>query len=205
VLLALTIPADRRTDATGFISQARGTLDAFADRVSRASSDATPEELDAVHALEEAAEDLLSPLRRLEHALQGPVAYGILPVFALANAGVAVGGGLGPLLASPVALGVVLGLVIGKPVGIFGLSVMAVKLGLADRPSGVTWRHLVGVSALAGIGFTMSIFIATLAFHDAPVLLASAKLGILLASAVSALLGWALLSVQTSAARRPGS
>ena len=199
VLLALAIPADRRTDPAGFLTQARAALAAFADHVGPDRSEPTPEQLDAVHALETSAEDLLSPLRRLEHALHAPVAYFVLPVFALANAGVAVGGGLGALLTDPVALGVVLGLVVGKPLGIFALTFLAVRLGLASRPAGVTWRHLFGVSALAGIGFTMSIFIANLAFPGDPALLDAAKVGILLGSVLSALFGAAVLARKPTA------
>ncbi|HYE56911.1 MAG TPA: Na+/H+ antiporter NhaA [Rhodothermales bacterium] len=198
VLLALTIPARRRSDAVGFLREARHYLDAYGAGFQPPRADPTPEQLDAVHALEEACEGVQTPLRRIEHDLHGPVAFGIMPVFALANAGVGIEGGVGPLLTHPVSLGVLAGLVIGKPLGVFIFSFLAVKLGLAEKPAGVSWRQLLGVSALAGIGFTMSIFIATLAFPDAPGLLDSAKVGILLGSAASAALGWGLLSTAPS-------
>lgn len=129
-----------------------------------------------------------SPLERLELALHPWVAYGIMPLFALANAGVR----LEPTaFADPVALAVAAGLVIGKPIGIVVFSALAVLLGLARLPTGVNWRILIGAGCLAGIGFTMSLFIAGLAL-DGP-MLAAAKIGTLSASGLSALLGSGLL------------
>ncbi len=114
-----------------------------------------------------------------------------MPVFALANAGVALGAGLPPG-AGPIAAGVVLGLVAGKPLGILLAAWAASAAGVGTRPAGVSWSHLAGAGSLAGIGFTMSLFIADLAF-DAPALLDAAKMGILLASLVSGLFGTVLL------------
>ena len=193
VLLALTVPARRRTDATTFLNDIRGYLGLYEARFTVPHGTPTPDQLDVVQAIEDACEGVQTPLRRLEHDLHKPVAFGILPLFALANAGVVVGDGFGTLLASPVALGVILGLVVGKPVGVFALAWLAVKTGIADRPEGVSWRQLFGVAALCGIGFTMSIFIATLAFPGAPGLLDAAKVGVLLGSLVSGVLGYVLL------------
>ena len=111
-----------------------------------------------------------------------------MPVFALANAGVALGADALALATDPVALGIALGLIVGKPVGVMLLSFAAVKTRVASLPSGVTWGHVLGVSFLAGIGFTMSMFIANLAFGEGP-LLDSAKAGILGASLISGALG----------------
>lgn len=194
VVLALTIPARRRTDATTFLTESRYYLDRFAERFTAPHGTPTPAQLDVVQALEDACEGVQTPLRRLEHDLHKPVAFGILPLFALANAGVAIGGGFGELLTSPVALGVVLGLVVGKPVGVFALAWLAVRVGLADRPAGISWRQMFGVAALCGIGFTMSIFIATLAFPGQPLLLDAAKVGVLIGSLVSGVLGYAILA-----------
>lgn len=138
-----------------------------------------------------------TPLEQAEHGLHGWVAYLILPVFALANAGVALGGDAGGP-PSAVAPGIVLGLVLGKPIGILIFSWIAVKARWADLPAGVGWVQVLGVGALCGIGFTMSLFIAGLAFPD-PALLNSAKIGILSASIVAGLLGTVLLL----ATRRP--
>ncbi len=133
--------------------------------------------------------EIHSPAARVQTVLHPWVAYGILPVFALANAGVSLKGlvvsaGVPFTLAS----GVVLGLVLGKPVGIILAARIAVRLGLCALPEGVAWRHIVVLGSLGGIGFTMSIFIADLAFPD-PVLLATSKFGVLLASTVAAVVG----------------
>ncbi len=144
---------------------------------------------------EEESLDVESPLFTMERSLHGPVAFFIMPLFALANAGVAVGGLLDSL-SLPVTSGVVLGLVFGKPIGITFFSWMAVRFGLATLPAQTSWRALHGVSWLGGIGFTMSLFIAGLAFTDAN-LLDSAKLGILGASLVAGMAGWVMLKSGT--------
>ncbi len=135
-----------------------------------------------------------SPLRHLEHSLHPWVAYGILPVFAFANAGVPLTGMAWSDLFSPLTIGIAAGLFVGKQVGIFVFSWCAVKLHLARLPQGVGWGEFHGMSLLCGIGFTMSLFISTLALGDvAPGALNSARLGILLGSLVSALSGYFLL------------
>ena len=122
----------------------------------------------------------------------------VLPIFALANAGVTIHGGFAEALVSPIVLGVVLGLFVGKPLGIFGASWIAVKLGLADLPQGVGWKQLLGVGILAGIGFTMALFVSMLAFSDAG-LQERAKIGILAASLISGVVG--LVFVRASSRR----
>jgi len=117
----------------------------------------------------------------------------ILPLFALANAGVPLGGDLGAVLASPLALGIMAGLVIGKPLGITLLSWIAVRVGKGMLPERVTWMQVAGAGCLAGIGFTMSLFISDLAFNDAA-LITAAKIGILAASLISGIVGFAILS-----------
>lgn len=129
------------------------------------------------------------PLERLEHALSPWVSYAILPVFGFANAGVALGAA--PFWA-PLPLGVAAGLFVGKQLGIFGAIRGAVALGIAERPEGAGWMQLYGVALLAGIGFTMSLFIGGLAFAD-PVLVEEVKVGVLAGSALSAVVGFALL------------
>jgi NhaA family Na+:H+ antiporter len=140
---------------------------------------------------EDAHDGAPAPLQQIERALNGVVAFIILPIFALANAGVALGGA-GHALASPIALGVVVGLMVGKPLGITVASFLAVRAGVADLPAGITFRHLHGAGWLGGIGFTMSLFIAALAFHDAE-LLNTAKIGILAGSVSAGLIGIMLL------------
>ncbi len=132
-----------------------------------------------------------SPLRELEHDLHGPVAYAILPIFAFANAGLSLAGLSADDLVHPVTLGVIGGLVLGKPIGILGLVGLAVALRLVKLPEGVTWARLVGVSFACGIGFTMSLFIAGLAFeHGTGEYLSVDRLGIVVASLASAALAW---------------
>ena len=142
-----------------------------------------------------------SPLHRLEHALHGVVPYVIVPIFGFANAGVSFSGMSADTLVDPLTLGVAAGLVIGKLVGVFGISYAAIRLGLADMPANAARMHLLGVSLLCGIGFTMSLFIGLLAFADNPVLQADVKVGILLGSVVAALLG----SLVFYLAPKPGS
>jgi Na+:H+ antiporter, NhaA family len=194
VLLALTIPANRLIDAPDFLRRAQDLLAEFADDLKlhdhRASP--TPDQRDAVHSLEQAAEELEAPLPRLEHALHPFVAFFIMPVFALANAGVAIrvaeGGGVAELFTQPITLGIVAGLVLGKQVGVLLFAWLASAVGLAALPAGASWRQLWGVSLLCGIGFTMSLFIAGLAFAD-PGDLDAAKVGILAGSLVSGVAG----------------
>nr|WP_165187249.1 Na+/H+ antiporter NhaA [Caulobacter soli] len=139
-------------------------------------------------------DDEHSPLHRLEHGLNPWVAYLVVPVFGFANAGVALGQvGLAELTA-PATLGASLGLFLGKPLGVGLFCLAAIKLGWAKRPNGASWGQLFGVCALCGIGFTMSLFINNLAF-DAPVLQDETKIGVLVGSLMSALLGWLAFSL----------
>ncbi|MFT4053435.1 MAG: Na+/H+ antiporter NhaA [Novosphingobium sp.] len=146
--------------------------------------DMTPSEPDS---------DATSPLHRLEHVLHLPVGFLIVPLFALANAGVPVLNLPGEALAAPVTLGVATGLLLGKPIGVFGFSMLAVHLRLADAPAHASRLQMLGVALLCGIGFTMSLFIALLAFPGAPILQSEAKLGILVGSLLSGLLGYGML------------
>ena len=132
-----------------------------------------------------------APAQRAEHALHLPVAYLVIPVFALANAGIPIDfASLGDYLAHPVSLGVLAGLLIGKPLGIAGFTWAAVKLGWAELPEDLNMSHVLGVGLLGGIGFTMSIFIADLGFINYPEDLLMAKTGILFASAIAGLGGF---------------
>ena len=139
----------------------------------------------------------------MEHVLHPWVAFAIVPLFALANAGVRVGGGLLEALSNGVTLGVVLGLVLGKQLGVSLGAWLAVRLGVADLPEGVAWRHIYGAGWLAGIGFTMSLFVADLAFADPgeAALLTAAKLGILGASIIAGVGGWLILRRQSAILR----
>lgn len=193
VLLALTIPSGARTSTAEFLARSRSLLKEF-EKVGASDQESVMNEdqQSIVHALEQASEEVQTPLQRMERALHGWVTYMIMPIFALANAGVSVSGNLSEALTSTVSLGVISGLVVGKPMGITLFTWLAVKSGLAVMPSGVQWREVYGVSWLGGIGFTMSLFIASLAFGEAMLLMA-AKVGILSASLISGVVGWALL------------
>ena len=137
-----------------------------------------------------------SPLRSLEHDLHGPVAYAILPIFALANAGIALGDVSLSTLTDPVTLGVISGLLFGKPIGILLFVGVAVALGLVRLPAGVNWGNITGVAFACGIGFTMSLFIASLAFdHGATEYFGQDRLGILVGSAISAVMAYVVLNL----------
>jgi Na+:H+ antiporter, NhaA family len=182
VLMAMAVPLRHRLSMQDLQQELR-TLDSRSGGFEQAET--------AIGQLEEVLAKAHSPLHRMEHALTPYVAFGIMPVFALFNAGVAIGGN-GAGLISAVSLGVFAGLLLGKPLGVAGFAFIAVKSGLARLPAGVTWSGMIGVGLLAGIGFTMSLFIASLAFAD-PVNLAQAKIGVLAASVVAALAGLAFL------------
>lgn len=184
VLLALAVPVTRRISLPDLQSQ----LDEAARK--------DPEMLEAeMEHLEKTLVRAQSPLHRLEHALHPWSTYFIMPVFAFFNAGVTISGaGFGS-----VGMGAFLGLLLGKPVGIFLVSWLAVRLGLAALPAGVNWPMILGAGFLGGIGFTMSLFVAALGFVDAPLLLDQAKLGVLASSVVAAVIG---LLVVLWAARR---
>ena len=131
----------------------------------------------------------VSPSHRLEHALQRPVAFLILPLFALANAGIVIGEGSMESLLSMSSLGISLGLVLGKPLGVIFLCAVAARLGICSLPPELRWSHIVGAGVLGGIGYTMSIFITNLAFADAALVNAS-KIAIVLASLTAGILGF---------------
>jgi NhaA family Na+:H+ antiporter len=142
----------------------------------------------SLHHLQNVLEQGQSPLHRMERLLTPYVAYGIMPIFALFNAGVVVSDGQGSAI-SAVSLGTFFGLVLGKPIGIVGFAWLAVRTGLARLPAHTDWQIMTGVGLLGGIGFTMSLFIAGLAFEEAPGLLDQAKLAVLAASVTAASLG----------------
>jgi len=139
-----------------------------------------------------------APAQRAETALHLPVAYMVIPIFALANAGIPVEfASFGSYLDNPITLGVLAGLLLGKPLGIVGMTWLTVRLGWASLPTGLNMKHIFGVGLLGGIGFTMSIFIADLGFVERPMDLLMAKTGILLASAIAGLGGFIWLMLNT--------
>jgi Na+:H+ antiporter, NhaA family len=194
VLLAMTIPARTRIDTDEFLDRGRRILDYFDAAGKEGPGVLTNRgQQAAIQEMENACEAAQAPLQRIEHELHYWVAFGIIPLFALANAGVHLGGNLGNAFTGPVALGIMLGLVIGKPVGITLFAWLAVKMGLAALPHGIGWRAIRGVSLLGGIGFTMSLFVAGLAFPGAPAMNEEAKIGIFAASLAAGVAGWLVL------------
>jgi NhaA family Na+:H+ antiporter len=133
-----------------------------------------------------------SPSYRLEHALQRPVAFLIMPLFAFANTGIALGGSWYQSLATPNSMGIFAGLCIGKPIGITLFSLLAIGLGLSRLPDDVSWKRLIGAGFLCGIGFTMSVFITLLAFGN-PEVIQSSKVAILLSSLLAGTTGYIIL------------
>jgi Na+:H+ antiporter, NhaA family len=208
VLLAFTIPVRPKHTAAQFDEFVSQQLAAFRRH---AADPHTPSDTLRSHdmatiasSLERAAQTVQSPLQRTEHGLSAPVAFLILPVFALANAGVDFrGADLLHSLAQPITLGITLGLVLGKFIGISTFSWLAVRLSLARLPNGMRWSHLLGAAWLGGIGFTMSLFISQLGFSD-PAQLDQAKVGILCGSLIAALVGlaWLLMCTSRAAQRR---
>lgn len=193
VLVAMTVPARSRILGREFVARARGLLDEFRCVGDDYRSVLADQHCQAVlQDLEGACESAETPLQRLLRSVHPWVIFAVLPVFALANAGVGLGADLAGSWRDPVAVGVAGGLAIGKPLGIMLFSWAAVRTGLGSLPREVTWRHLWGAACLAGIGFTMSIFVAGLAFRGTPYL-PVAKGGIIVASFTSGLLGWLIL------------
>lgn len=195
VLLAMAIPSRTRINEDEFLRRASHSVQEFERACGPGTNVLTNQkQQEAILTLETLCEQAQAPLQAAERKLHGIVAFGIMPLFALANAGVDLtGGDLRAVLSSPVTLGVLLGLVLGKPLGITLFSWAAVRLGFAELPGGVSWRLIHGAAWLGGIGFTMSIFVAGLAFPDAPALLTAAKLGVLTASLIAGTCGWLLL------------
>lgn len=182
VLMAFTIPTNTFIDRKGFLERCRALL----KRV-ESSEQHTAGEYDAIHAMELQCELIQSPLHRIEHRLQPWVSFFIMPLFAFANAGVPILGNARSAISHPVALGVLIGLCFGKPIGITSFAWIASRCRAAT-PVGVTWMQIFGASWLCGIGFTMSLFIAGLAFGESS-LLDMAKIGTLGASLISGVAG----------------
>lgn len=194
ILVAMVIPVRPRLDPHRFIDETEARLEHIRQKEeSRLCLISNREQLDVVQRIQSNAENALPTGLILEHFLHPIQVWLILPLFALANAGVAIGGDLMAVLADPLAIGIIVGLVIGKPLGIALMSWLAVKSGRGALPKGVTWAQVTGAGCLAGIGFTMSLFITDLAFND-EALMATAKIGILAASLASGVVGYLLLS-----------
>ncbi len=190
VVFGLLCPAWPFHDPDRFGDEARSMVDAIErSRNGGLTEDQFERNEVRIEDLTQYALETTSPLERVESRLNPWVAFLIVPLFAFANAGVHIGG---TAVVGSVAFGVGIALVVGKTVGVFGASAIAVRLGVGRLPDGAGWRHIFGLAVTAGIGFTVALFVTTLAFTD-PALTASAKIGILLGSLVAGCLGFLLL------------
>jgi len=192
ILVALTIPANNRLRLNVFVENLRDAIDEFWDNTANSKKQILKRsQLSAIDTMEDNIDLVQPPLQRIEHSLGGFVSFFVMPVFAFANSGIALNNP-GETLFSAIALHIVAGLVVGKTVGITFFSWLGVKLGWADYPEGVNIRQIAAVSMLGGVGFTMALFIANLAFDDAA-FLAQAKAGVLLGSLLAGILGYLFL------------
>jgi Na+:H+ antiporter, NhaA family len=193
IALAFTIPTHTGTNAVEFSREARSLLDDF-DRTETGDFLVLTSkgQQETLFALERASQGVTAPVLRLEHALHNFSAFVVMPLFAFANAGVKID--LSPQHAE-IGLGVLAGLMFGKPLGIMTAAVIAVKTGISRLPQAVSWRSLLGYACLAGIGFTMSLFVATLAFENMA-LVDAAKRGIIAGSLLAAVAGAVMLRMR---------
>ncbi|MUH34603.1 Na+/H+ antiporter NhaA [Zobellia amurskyensis] len=191
VLMAFTIPIRQKIDMESFT----GNLQDIAYRFTQTKRDGLPilskEQYEHMDELEDLTEKFNSPLQRLEHGLHGWVAYFIMPIFAISNAGVIFSGDMA--LDMPLVINIAVALFIGKGIGITLMSFLSVKLKIAALPEGINFMQIIGVAILAGVGFTMSIFVANLAFTDNSVFVDSSKVGILVGSVVSGIIGYIII------------
>jgi len=196
VLVALTVPARPKRGPDWFVNQTHELADEFASLERESARPLLGEE--AQHAVAEQVQDTVekatTPLQRWEGYLETPVALLVMPVFALANAGIPVSlQALSGLWSEPLAQGIVVGLVLGKGIGITSMTWLSLRLGPGQLPPGVQMRHIAGIGLLGGMGFTMSIFITNLGFTAEPATLVTAKTAILLASLVAGIAGFLFL------------
>jgi len=196
VLTALTVPYRPKLAPIKFAEHLQQLLGRFGDRLEDNQNSIInyQRQRAIVHAIEQGIQKVESPLQRLEHDFHPIVAFGIVPIFALVNAGIPISGdSIIATFSDKVGLGIILGLLLGKLLGVAGVSLLTIKLGIAKFPKNCNSTHIIGTGLLAGIGFTMSIFIADLAFKGQDAVLLSAKTGILCASLLAGVGGYLLL------------
>lgn len=195
VLIALTIPARTKIDEDQYVNGLKKLLGKFKKEDANQVSLLTQNQAHILSEIEVLNEKAHTPLQRLEHAMHPVSTYFILPLFAIANAGVHIEGNIFEMLFHPISLGIIAGLVLGKFLGISLISRLVVKMKIASLPDGLNWNQIYGVAFLAGIGFTMSMFISELAFAEES-FKQIAKVGIMAASLLSAIIGmiWLVLA-----------
>lgn len=213
VIVAFLIPARPRATTLHFVRHLRNKINRFplhqAATNRRGTAILSNEQIMLLKNIEHTSDRTISPLQSLEDALQNPVNYIVIPIFAFANAGVNLEGISLDSLLNGVGLAVFLGLAVGKFAGVFTFSWLAVRLGFVQLPQGCNWKMFFSASMLTGIGFTVSMFIADLSYYHVSTtgstLLNDAKLGILCGSVVAGLLGWTLLSLTLPQYKKPAS
>lgn len=203
VLVAFTIPAKTLIDEKIYARSLRKLSDEFESEIPNNSTLTTERQHDIITEVKILSTSAETPLQKIENALHPFVAFIIMPLFALANAGIIIESDFFSRLINPVSMGVAVGLVIGKLIGVLLFTWLMVKTGLSVLPDGTRWREMTGVALLAGIGFTMSLFISGLAFSDAE-MINEAKYGILVASVVAGLLGAIVLRKRNGKTVRAG-
>lgn len=189
VLVAMTIPARPKINEDDYLFSVRQNTDQFENAQRLDGSLITSEQLDILAQVKQLSLDAETPLQKIENALHPWVAFIIMPAFALANAGMTLESDFFRSLANPVSIGIMTGLIVGKCIGVFGFAWVLIRLKLSTLPLGANWWHMFGVSILAGVGFTMSLFITELAFKNQTQLIDQSKYGILLASTIAATIG----------------
>ncbi|MDT8346224.1 MAG: Na+/H+ antiporter NhaA [Flavobacteriaceae bacterium] len=192
VLAAFTIPANVKIQDRRFMRKMKKLTMDFENLTPNDVSLVTHDQLHVIEKIRFYARNALTPLQRLEHSMHPIVAFVVMPIFALANAGITFSGGIIDNILSNVSLGVIFGLVVGKFVGITAMCKLLVKFKLAKLPESMNWKHVYGASLLAAVGFTMSLFITDLAFSD-PLFKMESKAGIFIASIIGGTLGYFLL------------
>jgi len=193
-LIGMTIPVRPSRSHDEFLVESERLMASYRSLGTIPGPFLNEEKLGVLLALEHICHDTMSPLQRMEHEMHHWVILGVMPIFALANAGITLDfAQLGAAFDHPVTLGIALGLLVGKPLGITLFAWLAVRLGVAILPSGIAWRQIAGVGLLGGIGFTMSLFITNLAYLETPELIDAAKIGIFGASLIAGSLGYLFL------------
>lgn len=197
VLLAFTIPVKSKINIAGFIHYTLEQVGHFRRAKKMKGQYLTEEQQEVIDNFKDVTSDIESPLQKLEHKLNPFVNFFVLPLFALSNAGVVINlEALGQLI-SPIGMGIFFGLILGKFLGIFGFSALLIKMGWAKMPKNTNWSHMIGAGLMAGIGFTMSIFISELAFVE-PEVKDLSKVAILITSIAAGLLGSLVFKFSTA-------
>lgn len=192
VIAALTIPANVKIEDKSFVKKMNDLTNKFERSTPNNVTLVTPNQLHILDDIRHYSKAAMTPLQRLEHSMHPLVGFVVMPIFALANGGITFSNSFFDDLGSNISLGVIFGLVLGKFIGIVGFSKIFIKLKLATLPEGVNWRQIYGVAMLAGIGFTMSLFVTDLAFIDSAYIL-QAKIGIFVASLFCGIGGYLIL------------